>query len=62
MSDSEDRYLAERAETSRRLADAATDPSARQAHLALAEQYEHRRAAARTGDGDPARYAPADED
>lgn len=62
MSDSEDRYLAERAETSRRRAEAATDPAARQAHLALAEQYEQRRAAARKGDDDPLDEALAADD
>ncbi|KQS02997.1 hypothetical protein ASG11_00845 [Sphingomonas sp. Leaf357] len=61
MSDSEDRYLAERAETSRRLAEAATDTAARRAHLALAERYEQRRAADRRGD-DPSQEAPAADD
>jgi hypothetical protein len=51
MSDSEDLYLAERARASRRLADAAKDPAARQAHLALATHYEERRAAARKDEG-----------
>ena len=42
MADSEELYLARRVETSRRLADAATDTTVRSVHLTLAAHHEAR--------------------